>query len=151
MITGHLTQPDRQTLDRILDRRHHQPAHGHRADLVPDVLPPARHRRDAGPRSGPRALGKPFKGQFGPKEQKLRWSNFKNLGADADAEGRPGRGLPALPHARRQRVDLRRVHDRRPAFIQKPSLLVSAVNMIDDLPLTGATPRATSTSTCSAS
>src|SRR3984893_15072788 len=27
-------------------------------------------------------LSKPFKGQFGPREQKLRWSNFKNLPAE---------------------------------------------------------------------
>src|SRR5205085_4918118 len=27
-------------------------------------------------------LGKPFKGQFSPKQQKLRWSNFKHLPAE---------------------------------------------------------------------
>ena len=88
-------------------------------------------------RSGPHALGKPFKGQFGRKEQKLRWSNFKNL-------RRRGRCCQVVrdevfPH-------FRTLGDSESTFaeymkdaqllIQKPSLLVSAVNMIDDLPLT---------------
>ncbi len=79
---------------------------------------------------------KPFKGQFAPEDQKLRWSNFKNL---------PAGPMPKLvrdevfPH-------FRTLGDSESTFaeymtdaqllIQKPSLLVSAVDMIDALPLT---------------
>lgn len=81
-------------------------------------------------------LGKKFKGQFSKKEQPLRWSNFKNL--------------PAAQMLKTVRDDVfphfRELGDSESTFaeymtdaqllIQKPSLLVSAVNMIDALPLT---------------
>src|ERR1700716_827051 len=86
-------------------------------------------------------LSKPFKGQFGSKEQKLRWSNFKNL---------PGEQIlkvvrdEVFPH-------FRSLGDSESTFaeymtdaqllIQKTSLLVSAVNMIAAVPLTEAAPK----------
>jgi len=80
-------------------------------------------------------LGKPFKGQFSAKEQKLRWSNFKNLPAEQ------------MLRTVRDEVFLhfRNLGDSESTFaeymadaqilIQRPNLLVSAVNIIDALPL----------------
>lgn len=80
---------------------------------------------------------KPFQAQFSPDQQELRWSRFKQL---------PGEQMLTLvrdkvfPH-------LRTLGKTGSAFAQymadaqllivKPSLLVSAVNMIESLPLTG--------------
>jgi type I restriction enzyme M protein len=81
-------------------------------------------------------LGQTFKGQFGPKEQHLRWSNFKNL--DAQAMLKVVRD-DVFPHFRTlgdsDSTFAEYMTDAQ-LFIQKASLLVSAVNMIDALPLT---------------
>ncbi len=80
--------------------------------------------------------GKPVRGNFRPDEQALRWRNFKNIPAEV-----------MLPRVRDEVfAHLRKVAGRAGAvgqfmkdaqlMIQKPSLLVTAVNMIDQLPLT---------------
>ena len=80
-------------------------------------------------------LGQCHLGQFGKDEQQLRWLNFKNL---------PGSEM--LPHVRdRVFPHFRNLGEKDSTFaeymadaqlmIVKPSLLVSAVNMIDALPL----------------
>jgi type I restriction enzyme M protein len=85
--------------------------------------------------------GKPFKGKFGRDEQHLRWSNFKQL--DAPEMLRVVRD-EVFPHLKRAFEEETGTGAARQAsimadamlMIQKPSLLVSAVNMIDRLPLT---------------
>jgi type I restriction enzyme M protein len=77
---------------------------------------------------------KDFKATFAPDEQSLRWSEFKQLGADE-----------MLPVVRDQVfAHLKSLGDGTSFgdymadaqfLIQKPSLLVSAVNMVDELPL----------------
>ena len=80
--------------------------------------------------------GKSFRRVFGNDEQDLRWSHFKNV--------TPGEAMLVLvrdkvfPHFRRVAVDGAKFGEYMKdaqLMIQKPSLLVSAVNMIDDLPL----------------
>jgi len=80
--------------------------------------------------------GKPFRRLFADDEQGLRWHRFKNEAAD--------KLLPLMrdnifPHFRNVAVDGARFGEYMKdaqLMIQKPSLLVSAVNMIDELPLT---------------
>jgi type I restriction enzyme M protein len=79
--------------------------------------------------------GKEFKRQFGPDQQHLRWSQFKNLGA---SEMLPLVRDQVFPHFRTTAVDgatFGEYMKDAQLLIQKPSLLVSAVNMINDLPL----------------
>ncbi|MCQ8105990.1 type I restriction-modification system subunit M [Methylomonas sp. SURF-2] len=87
--------------------------------------------------------GKPFHRIFNDEEQELRWSHFKQLGAE--------QMLPLLrdkvfPHFKSiseldiadgaQPTTFREYFKDAQLMIQKETLLVSAVNMIDDLPLT---------------
>lgn len=81
-------------------------------------------------------LGKPFKGQFGPEEQKLRWSNFKNLSADQMLKTVRDEVFPHFRNLGDSESTFAEYMADAQLFIQKPSLLVSAVNMIDALPLT---------------
>lgn len=86
--------------------------------------------------------GQPLRGKFGAAEQHLRWSRFKQL--DAPEMLRVVRD-EVFPHRTRAFADELRP-DAAPStanimadamlLIQKPSLLVSAVNLIDRLPLT---------------
>jgi type I restriction enzyme M protein len=86
--------------------------------------------------------GKPFKRIFADDQQELRWSNFKHLGSDLM--------LPLLrdkvfPHFKSiaeldtadgaQQTTFNEYFKDAQLMIQKPTLLVSAINMIDDLPL----------------
>jgi len=106
--------------------------------------------------------GKPFKGLYGASEQKLRWSSFKNLGAEEMLKVVRDEVFPHLRNLA-SRTDWQSVPQKRdsvplkdsvgrianPSYsfgdfmkdatlmIQKASLLVSAVTMIDQLPLTG--------------
>lgn len=80
--------------------------------------------------------GKPFRRLFSDDEQELRWHRFKNEAAD--------KMLPLMrdkifPHFRNVAVDGAKFGEYMKdaqLMIQKPTLLVSAINMIDDLPLT---------------
>jgi type I restriction enzyme M protein len=79
--------------------------------------------------------GKPFKRLFAPDQQHLRWSQFKNLGA---ADMLPLVRDQVFPHFRTTAVDgatFGEYMKDAQLLIQKPSLLVSAVTMIDALPL----------------
>lgn len=81
--------------------------------------------------------GKPFPRLFGPGEQHLRWSQFKNLGAD---QMLPVVRDQVFSHFREAAVEgaaFGEFMKDAQLLIQKKSLLVSAVNMIDDLPLAG--------------
>jgi type I restriction enzyme M protein len=87
--------------------------------------------------------GKPFHRIFSDEQQELRWSNFKQIGAE--------QMLPLLrdqvfPHFKSiaeldtadgaQPTTFREYFKDAQLMIQKPTLLVSAINMIDELPLT---------------
>jgi type I restriction enzyme M protein len=81
-------------------------------------------------------LGKQFKGQFNSKQQKLRWSNFKNLSADQMLKLVRDEVFPHFRTLANSESTFAEYMTDAQLFIQKPSLLVSAVNMIDALPLT---------------
>jgi type I restriction enzyme M protein len=83
-------------------------------------------------------------------EQKLRWSNFKHLGGK---EMLPLVRDGAFAHLRSMGGGTSFGEFMKDAqmMIQRPSLLSQAVAMVDALPLDRETPRATCTSTCSAS
>jgi type I restriction enzyme M protein len=80
--------------------------------------------------------GKPFRRLFSDDEQELRWHRFRNEAADTML---PLMRDKIFPHFRNVAVDGARFGEYMKdaqLMIQKPTLLVSAVNMIDDLPLT---------------
>src|SRR4051812_3028543 len=81
-------------------------------------------------------LSKPFQGQFGPKEQKLRWSNFKNLPAEQMLKLVRDEVFPHFRSLGDGESTFAEYMTDAQLLVQKPSLLVSAVNMIDALPLT---------------
>jgi type I restriction enzyme M protein len=81
-------------------------------------------------------LGKPFRGQFGPEQQHLRWSNFKNLAAPAMLKVVRDEVFPHFRDLGDSGSTFAEYMTDAQLLIQKPSLLVSAVNMIDNLPLT---------------
>ncbi len=79
--------------------------------------------------------GGDFSRLFKEDDQDLRWSHFKNIGAD---EMLPLVRDRVFPHFRTTTVDGAKFGEYMKdaqLMIQKPSLLVSAVNMIDALPL----------------
>lgn len=82
---------------------------------------------------------KEFRGTFSPDEQRFRWSNFKNLSGD---EMLPLVRDEVFPFLRRKLMESGESGGFTTFFqdasflIQKPSLLVSAVDMVDKLPLT---------------
>lgn len=83
-----------------------------------------------------RRTGTPALKLFKPDQQHLRWSSFRNLSGE---EMLPLVRDQVFPHFRTTGVDGARFGEYMKdaqLLIQKPSLLVSAVNMIDGLPLT---------------
>ena len=79
--------------------------------------------------------GGSFPRLFSDNQQDLRWSHYKNLGADAML---PLVRDKVFPHFKTTAVDgatFGEYMKDAQLMIQKPSLLVSAVGMIDDLPL----------------
>lgn len=81
-------------------------------------------------------LGKPFQGQFSAKEQERRWSNFKNLSAEQMLKTVRDEVFPHFRTLGDSESTFAEYMTDAQLLIQKPSLLVSAVNMIDALPLT---------------
>jgi type I restriction enzyme M protein len=81
--------------------------------------------------------GRSFKGVFGLDEQELRWQNFAKLGGEAML---PLVRDKVFPHFRKLGPEggtFGQYMKDAQLLIQKPSLLVSAVSMIEKLPLTG--------------
>ncbi len=76
----------------------------------------------------------PAKLMFGPKQQHLRWSHFKHLSADQMLKVVRDE---LFPHFRDfgEGTTLGKYMQDAQLMIQRPSLLVSAVNMIDALPI----------------
>jgi type I restriction enzyme M protein len=102
-----------------------------------------------------------FKGTFSPEQQNLRWSNFKNLSGEEmlplvrdkvfsslrkklsgetenEAESNEGISDAVMPEMNQltKKGGFTTFFQDASFLIQKPSLLVSAVQMIDNLPLT---------------
>ncbi|MDP9563002.1 UNVERIFIED_ORG: type I restriction enzyme M protein [Rhizobium nepotum] len=79
--------------------------------------------------------GAEFKRRFSADEQELRWSQFRHMGAD---DMLPLVRDRVFPHFRKASVGTTFAEFMKDAqlMIQKQSLLVKAVNMINDLPLT---------------
>jgi type I restriction enzyme M protein len=83
-----------------------------------------------------RRTGKPFRHIFAPDQQHLRWSHFKNAGGDAMLRAIRDE---VFPHFKTVALDGGKFGEYMKdaqLMIQKPSLLVTAVNMVDELPLT---------------
>jgi type I restriction enzyme M protein len=78
---------------------------------------------------------KPFKAIFGPKEQQLRWSHFRHVKAEQMLKVIRD---DVFPHFRKLNggTTFSEYMADAQLMIQKPSLLVSAVNMIEALPIT---------------
>lgn len=79
--------------------------------------------------------GKSFDHRFGPKEQHLRWSKLRNLGADALLRTVRDEVFPHLKEMAGADSTSGRYMQDAMLMIQKPSLLVKALELIDDLPL----------------
>jgi type I restriction enzyme M protein len=75
--------------------------------------------------------GKPYHDQFRPDEQSLRWHRFKDLGGEEMLELVRGKVFAHL-----RKIGGEYMKDAN-LMIPKASLLVSAVRMVDQLPLTG--------------
>jgi type I restriction enzyme M protein len=81
---------------------------------------------------------KPVARMFAENEQELRWSHFKNLGAEAMLPLVRDRVFQHLRNISLNGAKLGEYLKDAQLLIVKPSLLVSAVSMIDALPLTEA-------------
>lgn len=83
-----------------------------------------------------RRSGKDFKHRFGPDEQDFRWSHFRHLGADDMLPLVRDKVFPHFRKASTSGSTFAEFMKDAQLMIQKPNLLVKAVNMIDKLPLT---------------
>ena len=80
--------------------------------------------------------GKSFQRRFSDDEQNLRWSQFRHLGADDMLPLVRDKVFPHFRKASTSGTAFAEFMKDAQLMIQKPSLLVKAVNMIDQLPLT---------------
>ena len=80
--------------------------------------------------------GRSFQQRFSHKEQSLRWSQFRHLGADSMLPLVRDEVFPHFRKASTSGTAFAEFMKDAQLMIQKPSLLVKAVNMIDQLPLT---------------
>jgi type I restriction enzyme M protein len=81
-------------------------------------------------------LGRFHHGQFNREQQKIRWSNFKNLPGDQMLRLVRDEVFPHFRSLGDSGSTFAEYMNDAQLLIVKPSLLVSAVNMIDALPLT---------------
>ena len=80
--------------------------------------------------------GKGFRRIFAPNEQELRWSHFKNLSGEAMLRLIRDEVFPHFKNVSVEGAKFGEYMKDAQLMIQKPSLLVTAVNMVDELPLT---------------
>src|SRR3984957_6976485 len=80
--------------------------------------------------------GKAFQRRLSDEEQNLRWSQFRHLGADAMLPLVRDKVFPHFRKASTSGTPFAEFMKDAQLMIQKPSLLVKAVDMIDQLPLT---------------
>ena len=78
---------------------------------------------------------KPFKKVFNEKQQKLRWSHFKNMPAESMLKTLRDEVFPHFKESALEKSGFGKYMSDAQLLIQKPTLLVSAVNMIEELPL----------------
>ena len=83
-----------------------------------------------------RRTGKSFTRRFGQDEQHLRWSQFRHLGADQMLPLVRDRVFPHFRSTAASGTTFAEFMKDAQLMIQKPGLLVKAVNMIHELPLT---------------
>lgn len=83
-----------------------------------------------------RRTQKPFQRRFSDDEQELRWSQFRHFGADAMLPLVRDRVFPHFKKTTAGGTVLAEFMKDAQLMIQKPALLVKAVSMIDQLPLT---------------
>lgn len=83
-----------------------------------------------------RRSGKPFKRRFKEDEQHLRWSQFRHLGANEMLPVVRDQVFPHFKSTVASGTAFAEFMKDAQLMIQKPALLVKAVNMIHDLPLT---------------
>ena len=137
------SQPDRPHLERLLVRRHLQPAGGDRADHLPAVPAPPRRPAHPGGEQGRPARSKPIERRIFPegKDAKrrayddLRWSRFKNF---APAEMFTVVGEHVFPFLRTLGGDgSTYAHHMKDArfTIPTPALLAKVVDLLDDVPM----------------
>jgi type I restriction enzyme M protein len=79
---------------------------------------------------------KSFRRRFSDNEQNLRWSQFRHLGADAMLPLVRDKVFPHFQNSSTSGTAFAEFMKDAHLMIQKPSLMVKAVNMIDQLPLT---------------
>ncbi len=79
--------------------------------------------------------GKPFDKVFSARQQHLRWHRLKGLGADALLKTMRDDVFPHLKEIAGKESTFGRYMQDAMLMIQKPSLLVKALELIDDLPL----------------
>lgn len=80
--------------------------------------------------------GKPFTRRFKEDEQQLRWSQFRHLGADQMLPVVRDKVFPHFRSTAASGTAFAEFMKDAQLMIQKPGLLVKAVNMIHELPLT---------------
>lgn len=89
----------------------------------------SRHERQA------MRTGKEFRGSFGPRQQKLRWRNLTKVGGEELLKTVRDEVFPHLRELAGSKSTFGVYMQDATFMIQKPSLLVKAVEMIDGLPL----------------
>ena len=80
-------------------------------------------------------LGKPFKGHFGPDQQHLRWQNLLKLGSDALLKTVRDEVFPHMKEIAGAGTTFGKSMTDATLLIQKPSLIVKAMELIDKLPI----------------
>jgi len=80
-------------------------------------------------------LGKPFKGHFGPEQQHLRWQNLLKLGSDALLKTVRDEVFPHMKEIAGAGTTFGKSMTDATLLIQKPSLIVKAMELIDKLPI----------------
>ena len=80
--------------------------------------------------------GYEFKRRFGPDEQRLRWNEFRHLGAEEMLARVRDEVFPHLRKTRTTGSSSAEFMKDAQLMIQKPGLLVKAVSIVNDLPLT---------------
>ncbi len=81
-------------------------------------------------------LGKDYHGLFGKEDQGLRWSHFSQLGAEAMLKQVRDKVFPSFKEMVTNGSTFNEYMKDAMLLIQKPGLLVQAVEMIKELPLT---------------
>lgn len=80
-------------------------------------------------------LGRPFNGHFGPDQQHLRWQNLLKLGSDALLKTVRDEVFPHMKEIAGSGSTFGKSMTEATLLIQKPSLIVKAMELIDKMPI----------------